>query len=102
MVCLIKSGNDPIKIDSWFTQPEEVQWSVVASSWDFHHIITNTRCHACRKGYVGAGVRREAYLEIARQEKHNLTNLTLAHVEDVVGPQDSSKAERMFSTEVQE
>ena len=99
--CLIKSGNDSIKVDQWFTQPEEVQGSVVASCCDFHHINTNTRCHVCRKGYPGAGIHREAYLKIARQEKHNMTGLTLAHVEDVVGPQDSSKAELMFSTEVQ-
>ena len=100
--CSIDSENgDTLSFDQWFTQPEKIQESTVASFCDFHHIKTNTRCHISRRGYPAAGISREAYMDVARNEKNNKTGLTLAHVEDVLGPQDSSKADLMFSEEVQ-
>ena len=45
--------------DQWYTQPEILDGKPVFSFLDFHHLLTNTRCHIARHGYPDAGINRD-------------------------------------------
>ena len=87
---------------TWLTQPERDQdGQPVFTLLDFHHLLTNTRCHIGRSGYPSAGIRRDAWVKVAEEERTNHTGLNLAFVEDGIDPQSNSVAQLFFSQKVE-
>ncbi|CAH1785126.1 unnamed protein product [Owenia fusiformis] len=85
----------------WVTKPDQdEEGNPLFCFLDFHHLLTNTRCHIARHGYKKAGIHREAWVKVARQEKENGTGLNIAFVDDVVDPQSNEVATIFFSEEV--
>ena len=97
--CKVVGLNEP---GQWYTQPEMFDGEPLYSFIDFHHLLTNTRCHIARHGYPDAGIDREAWLTVARKEKENMTGLNIAFVDDVIDPQNNSVAKTFFSHEVED
>ncbi|CAH1782775.1 unnamed protein product [Owenia fusiformis] len=86
----------------WLTKPEiDEDGDPIFAFLDFHHLLTNSRCHIARHGYKASGIDREAWVKVARAEKINKTGLNLAFVEDVIDPQSNDVAKLFFSEDVE-
>ena len=63
--------------------------------------MTNTRAHICNNGYPGAVISRDAWLRVAKHERENKSNLSIAMVEDKIDIQRSYVAQEFFKEEVE-
>ena len=87
---------------TWMTQPEvDIDGKPILTFLDFHHLLTNTRCHIGRHGYPAANIHREAWVKVAEKEKDNNTGLNLSFVEDGIDPQSNMVAQLFFSEGVE-
>ena len=84
-----------------YSQPEFNQKldSFLFNVLDSHHILTNARSKCCSSGMIKAGIRREAWLRVAQENK---TKLNLSMVENLIDRQSNSLALTTFSKEVEE
>ena len=86
----------------WITQPEiDTDGQPIFTFLDFHHLLTNTRCHVGRKGYPAASIRREAWVQVAEDEQNNKTGLNIALVDDSIDSQSNAVAQLFFSENVE-
>ena len=65
---------------------------------DCHHIFVNGRCTVCAKGIYGLGVKKEAWVDLAKDYK---SGLNPAIVIDLIDRQANSFAKKTFSVEVE-
>ena len=93
---------EPLKINmQWFTQPKvsEHNQKECFTIIDPTHILTNTRCHIARNGYLDLNIKRDAWVRVAKEQS---TALNIAMVEDVIDPQNGDTAQLFFSENVEE
>jgi hypothetical protein len=90
------TSNQP---ESWFSQPEITDTGASLFIPDAHHLLTNTRTKVCTSGLPKAGIKREAWIEVA---KTNQTALKVAMVENLEDKQRNSFAQTTFSKDVED
>jgi hypothetical protein len=93
----ITGTNDP---EYWYSHPgfNKTVDRILFTVFDSHHILTDARCKVCSTGIPKAGVSKEAWVEVA---KDNNTALNRAMVEDLIDRQSDFFACKTFSLEVE-
>ena len=91
------------KPEAWYCQPEYIQDLGISmfALIDVEHILVNTRVKVCSTGMPAAGIKRDAWVRVARENRTNKTGLSTALVEDLVDKQRCSYALKTFSHEVE-
>ncbi|KAL5016421.1 hypothetical protein ScPMuIL_006010 [Solemya velum] len=85
----------------WYSQPVAEDGQVVFHFLDNEHLLTNMRTKCCTTGMKAAGIDRQAWVKVAKENRQNKTGLTLAHVEDLIDKQSCAYALTTFSEKVE-
>ena len=88
----------------WYCQPEyfEANGRYVEFLLDCHHLFVNARCHVCQNGITGLGVSKEAWIEVAEDNKRTNVGLNIAMVKDLIDRQSNAIAQVVFSEKVED
>ena len=96
----ITNENEPYV---WYCQPEyfEANKCFVQYLLDCHHLFVNARCHVCQHGIPGLDVNKEAWIEVAEDNKNTNVGLNIAMVKDMIDRQSNSIAQIVFGDKVE-
>ena len=87
----------------WYSKPEYFS-SVgehIVYLLDCHHLFVNARCYVCQNGISGLGVKKEAWVAIAKSKSNKQTGLNIAIVRDMIDRQSNAIAQIVFSENVE-
>ncbi|VDI68808.1 Hypothetical predicted protein [Mytilus galloprovincialis] len=87
----------------WYSQQKFLQEesSYILEFLDPEHLLTNMRTKICSTGIPQAGIKADAWVEVAKNGKENGSNLSLAMVQDLLDKQNVGYALKTFSVEVE-
>ena len=96
----INGCNEP---GAWYCQPEHMpEFNMyLFSLLDAEHILVNARAKVCSTGIPEAGISRQAWVQVARENADNKTGLSTALVEDLVDRQRCAYVLKTFCPEVE-
>ncbi|CAC5422641.1 unnamed protein product [Mytilus coruscus] len=87
----------------WYTKPKLIHSDsdsrYLLDFLDPEHLLTNMRTKVCTIGINKAGIKREAWIQVAKYGKQNGSNLSLALVEHLLDKQNVAFAIKTFSEE---
>ena len=87
--------------DTWYSQPIVDNGQILFIFLDNDHLLTKMRRKCCTTEMPKAGIRREAWVKVAKEHKTNGTGLTLAQVDDLIDKQSCAFALLTFSEKVE-
>ena len=94
--------NGIFRISRWYAQPSMEHGRPIQPIIDPHHLYVNNRCRTNSFGMPGMGIRKDAWVFIAENEKENQTGLTVEHVIELRDRQRNAFAMLNFSEEVEQ
>ena len=85
---------------NWYCKPEHIseRYQYLFALLDPHHLFTNCRVKCCNSGIPERGIKKEAWLKVAKDGR---AGLNIALVEDLVDRQSDSFARATFSEAVE-
>jgi hypothetical protein len=87
----------------WYSQPEffPCLGRHIVYLLDCHHLFVNARCFVVQHGISGLNVSRNAWLDVATNDRETHVGLNIAMVEDVIDKQSNALAQLTFSRAVE-
>ena len=87
----------------WYSKPEYFAsvGKQIVYLLDCHHLFVNARCYVCQNGISGLGVKKEAWLAVAKSKSNKHTGLNIAMVKDMIDRQSNAIAQIVFSESVE-
>ncbi|XP_071137033.1 uncharacterized protein [Mytilus edulis] len=88
---------------TWYSMPEYIpeRYMYQFNLLDCHHLFVNARVKCCSTGIDACGIKKEAWIKVAKNSNVNGCGLSLALVEDLVDKQSNGFAQKTFSEDVE-